>query len=613
MNVFVYYVISQSREGVYRVERGCRSLALHVDIRWWAAHRPEVWLVLDPARYDLGNWEEIGRTFTERVSFPPRTWRTHTARQWLEVAGVVMPGNQPLWPMLDPVVEKRMWACLQGRCLRSEELQALWGAQGLELDLPALAAYVQSGYVQGHLQIHSGMKHRVTRNWLGQSKRRARCRRCGETAQLHTSPCAQCGRPSCTYCLGCLQMGRIRTCTLLVNCVGALHPPAAYISEGSTLMPDLSQWGLSEPQQAAALLGLAFLRRPVEQQASAAQGSKLEDKGERPTFLIWAVTGAGKTEMLFPFIADRLAHSGMIAIASPRRDVVIELEPRLKQAFPQVRTVVLHGASTQRWESGDLFLTTTHQLLRFYQAFDLVVIDEVDAFPYHNDEALQRAARQACKPSGKFVLLSATPPAALQRQIRLGRLAHAKVPVRFHGHPLPVPQLIIRRQARGRYAVLCERLRISLRRGAQIFVFVPRIAEVEPLVAKLQTYLSTRGESCDDEGRTVVIAGTSSKDEARADKVKAFRERGIRVLVTTTILERGVTIAKADVYIYDADNRLFDEAALVQMAGRAGRNKDDPAGRVAFFAADRTLAQMGAVRQIRSMNRLARKRGYLRS
>lgn len=68
---------------------------------------------------------------------------------------------------------------------------------------------------------------------------------------------------------------------------------------------------------------------------------------------------------------------------------------------------------------------------------------------------------------------------------------------------------------------------------------------------------------------------------------------------------------KSDVYILDADSDLFDEASLVQMAGRAGRSKDDPAGRVWFAAPEWTRSQRGAVRQIRSMNTIARKKGFL--
>ncbi|MDF2662993.1 MAG: helicase, partial [Paenibacillus sp.] len=77
------------------------------------------------------------------------------------------------------------------------------------------------------------------------------------------------------------------------------------------------------------------------------------------------------------------------------------------------------------------------------------------------------------------------------------------------------------------------------------------------------------------------------------------------------ILERGVTVPRTDVFILEADSGTFDSAALVQMAGRAGRSKDDPNGRVFFAAAAHTQSQARAIRQIRQMNRLAKRKGYL--
>lgn len=40
-------------------------------------------------------------------------------------------------------------------------------------------------------------------------------------------------------------------------------------------------------------------------------------------------------------------------------------------------------------------IATTHQLLKFYQAFDLLIVDEVDAFPYVDNPVLYHAVEQA--------------------------------------------------------------------------------------------------------------------------------------------------------------------------------------------------------------------------
>ncbi|QWU15877.1 Superfamily II DNA/RNA helicase required for DNA uptake (late competence protein) [Paenibacillus sophorae] len=419
-----------------------------------------------------------------------------------------------------------------------------------------------------------------------------RCLRCGSAATGRTA-CASCGLAGCAYCEACLALGRTRACALLLRgaALSAVRGTAAMAPAGL-----MRRWGLSAAQAEAAGAALGFLAEPRAGSAAC--------RPER--FLLWAVTGAGKTEMIFPLLEAVLAAGGRALVATPRRDVVLELAPRLAKAFPAESIAVLYGGSQDRWAEGRLALATTHQLLRFHQAFDLVIIDELDAYPYHNDPMLAFAAEGACKPGGSFIYLSATPPPQMQREVRRGRLAHARVPVRFHGYPLPVPAHLKMPSVsdclkRGRLPLkLLKTLRQSLERKAQIFLFAARIAQIDPLLQLLRRAMPG-----------IVIEGTSSQDPERAGKVTAFRRREISLLVTTTILERGVTVPRSDVFVLDADNRLFDEASLVQMAGRAGRSKDDPKGRVVFASAQWNRSQRSACAQIRKMNRIARAKGYL--
>src|SRR5699024_10868656 len=72
------------------------------------------------------------------------------------------------------------------------------------------------------------------------------------------------------------------------------------------------------------------------------------------------------------------------------------------------------------------------------------------------------------------------------------------------------------------------------------------------------------------------VTNVHSEDRLREQKIKKFRKKHLHVLITTTILERGVTFPSIDVIVLHAGHKVFDEAALIQIAGRAGRNKDDP-------------------------------------
>lgn len=497
---------------------------------------------------------------------------------------------------------------LAGRCLSRDELTQFIERHGLAKARSAWTSYVQAAALRGRAELRNGVERFRKRGmWpprlKSSDKHSYRCRRCGMGEdRMHRSDCAHCSE-ACMYCEECLTMGKMQSCSLLVY---GVQPKGE--GEGSTVQdyvgatvtgdasPFIEKWGLSPAQTEAAERGLEFMRKDRNMRVGAAADNR---------FLIWAVTGAGKTEMIFPFIDYELHRGGKVVLATPRRDVVLELQPRLQKAFPDRTIVTLYGGSEQRWDPGDITLSTTHQLLRFSRQFDLVIIDELDAFPYHNNPSLQYAARNVCRAGGIYMLLSATPPAELRSAARRGNLEHVKVPVRFHRHPLPIPRMLASKPIKkGSGASLPakaeEELQRSLERGAQLFVFVSRIRDVEPYVSLLRRRFPGHR-----------VEGTSSKDPDRAQKVVDFRQRQTRILVTTTILERGVTVPKTDVFIVDADSSTFDDAALIQMAGRAGRSKDDPHGRVFFISTARTNSQIGAIRQIREMNRLAKRKGYL--
>lgn len=562
-------------------------------------------------------------------------------------------GNYPS-NMLDAYVYAIIVEACSGRSLLVEEFQQLLVAIGVDLGTgDAWLSYLQLAHLNGDIEIANGLEVTDRRDWRRGFRKTTSytCKRCGSGAErMFWSDCLHCGQ-ACPYCEECLTMGRARFCSLLV--IGRSREVAPYVvnttgslvGQGGMEVQEgeeqfrayIEPWGLSEAQARASLEGLRYIsgngvedsrekrtgyRRVGWPGSRARRGSeragsdvkvKAKVNHQFPRrFLIWAVTGAGKTEMIFPFIHHTVARGGRVLIATPRKDVVLELQPRIGRAFANYSVVTLYGGSDQRWEQGQIIIATTHQLLRFHEAFDLVIIDEIDAFPYHNNPMLAYAAAKVCKPSGTNILLSATPPRTVRQAAKRGQLPHVRVPVRFHRHPLPVPQLAsvppLRKivQSQIMPSALFKKLVASVERGAQVFVFVPNIQLVEPMVNLLRAKLSHGMSEV-----IVCIEGTSSKDLARTEKVQLFRRREIRVLVTTTILERGVTVPKSDVFIMDADSQLFDEAALVQMAGRAGRSQDDPTGKVYFAAKEITQSQKEAIRQIKQMNRIARKQGYL--
>jgi len=80
---------------------------------------------------------------------------------------------------------------------------------------------------------------------------------------------------------------------------------------------------------------------------------------------------------------------------------------------------------------------TTHQLIKYYKYFDIVIIDEVDAFPYSGDECLEEGALSSLVEEGVLVFLSATPSKKIKSYVD----EIIKIPIRYHGYLLPVPRI----------------------------------------------------------------------------------------------------------------------------------------------------------------------------
>ena len=456
--------------------------------------------------------------------------------------------------------------------LSPEHEQLLLGRSLLEEEIPfkeTLPLYIQQKIVY-QTPAMTKIKHRY------------RCNRCNEHSPQFILPyhCARCGQV-CYYCRKCLQLGRVTSCSYLYVCPGQLVD----IQETNEQYLD---W--------------AGQLSPGQEMASDRVVETIEKKSD---LLIWAVCGAGKSEVIFAGINRALQLGQRIAIATPRTDVVHELTPRLKKVFPKNSLVSLYGGSDERMKFAQITITTTHQLLRFDQAFDVMIVDEVDAFPYSVDKMLQFAVKKAMKHDAAQIYLTATPDRQLQLQCKYNKTNYVKIPSRYHRHPLPLPTFYwcgnwrksIQKNKLPKQ--LIQWVTQTLQNNHPILLFFPHIQLMEQALPLFQSSF------------TVKIASVHSQDEQRREKVQAMRDKNIHILLTTMILERGVTFPNVAVAVIGAEDATFTESALVQISGRVGRSAQFPTGPLAFFHFGRTKAMLYALNQMIQMNKEAKERGDL--
>ncbi len=301
--------------------------------------------------------------------------------------------------------------------------------------------------------------------------------------------------------------------------------------------------------------------------------------------LVHAVCGSGKTEIVLEVIKYAIEHNQRVGFAVPRKDVVRELTLRFKNIFKNNNVEAIYGGHTSKIE-GDLVCITTHQLFRYHHYFDLLILDEVDAFPFNNNEVLESFFSQSVK--GHYIMMSATPPKKIIEEFHKPGKKILTLNTRFHGYPLPVPTIIIHHGIM-KYYRLTQVLRGFSQQNKPVFIFTPTISECEKVHSVLRFLFKD-------------IRYVHSKCGDRAETIDDFRKGKFKLLVTTAVLERGVTVKDLQVVVFNAHHKLYTSAALVQIAGRAGRKKECPTGEVIFIANKKTKEMENAVREINRAN-----------
>jgi len=329
----------------------------------------------------------------------------------------------------------------------------------------------------------------------------------------------------------------------------------------------------------------AYLKYPLSKEQSLCSDAILKAFKNKQNVLVHAVCGAGKTELVYKVIEYAISQKMTIGFAIPRKDVVVEIYRRLKTSFSSLDVTYVVGGFTDNLR-GEIICLTTHQLYRYEHYFDLLIMDEIDAFPYKDNPVLIEMFKRSVR--GNYVLMSATPTNSVLKEFEKENHVTIKLFKRYHGFPLPVPKIVIKKSV-FKYVELINLLTIYLKKGAQVFVFVPTIDKCEE-VYNVICRIVKKGDY------------VHSKVLNRNERIDAFRKGEIRFLVTTAVLERGVTVKNLQVIIFEADHKIYNKAALIQISGRAGRVIDCPTGDVIFLAEKITKEMAEAIKEIEGFN-----------
>jgi primosomal protein N' (replication factor Y) len=212
------------------------------------------------------------------------------------------------------------------------------------------------------------------------------------------------------------------------------------------------------------------------------------------TFLLWGVTGSGKTEVYLRCIAACLATGRTALVLVPEISLTHQLVDRVRARFGN-RVAVLHSGLSggERWDEwrriarGEVPIVVGARSAVFapLPRLGLVIVDEEHDPSYKQDDGIRYNGRDVAimraKGAGCPALLgSATPAMESVHNSRIGRYQLLALPERVEARPLPSVEIVdLRRSsAAGRSVLISPQLAAALQANlmahGQSLVFLNR-------------------------------------------------------------------------------------------------------------------------------------------
>ncbi|MGA8266804.1 MAG: transcription-repair coupling factor [Candidatus Acidiferrales bacterium] len=311
----------------------------------------------------------------------------------------------------------------------------------------------------------------------------------------------------------------------------------------------------------------AFEFQETPDQAKAIEDVKRDlESGEPMERLLCGDVGYGKTEVAMRAAFKVVSDSRQVAVLAPTTVLAFQHYDTFRRrfaAFPigiemlsRFRTAVQQKKTLQELEAGRVDIVIgTHRLLSRdvkFQDLGLLVVDEEQRFGVAHKERIKEMRKNV-----DVLSMSATPiPRTLHMSlIGLRDMSVIETPPRdrlaIQTVVAPFSESIVKRA-----------IEHELDRGGQVFFVhnrVESIASVASLVKRLVP-------------KARVIVGHGQMNEAALEKVMLQFVRGdADVLVSTTIIENGLDIPRANTIVINRADRL-GLSELYQLRGRVGRS-----------------------------------------
>lgn len=283
--------------------------------------------------------------------------------------------------------------------------------------------------------------------------------------------------------------------------------------------------------------------------------------------LVCGDVGFGKTEVAMR-AAFKAAESGkQVAVIAPitiladqhYRNFQERMAPFGKkiEMLSRFRTAEQQKRILERLRKGDLDIVVgTHRLLQEdvkFHNLGLVIVDEEQRFGVKQKEKFKEM-----RASVDILTLTATP---IPRTLNLG--LHKLRDITTITTPPPGRLPIITEVRKYSDELIRQAITAELKRDGQCYVLHNKVETIDAFAAKLKSLVPDA---------KIVVGHGQLKPEVLEERILAFKEAKYNVLVSSTIIENGIDLPRANTLVINEAEK-FGLAQLYQLRGRVGRSK----------------------------------------
>ncbi len=312
----------------------------------------------------------------------------------------------------------------------------------------------------------------------------------------------------------------------------------------------------------------AFKYTETPGQMKAIDDIKRDMEGDHPMDrLVCGDVGFGKTEVAMRAAFKAVQDGKQVAVIAPITILVDQHYHNFQERMAgfDVRIEMMSRFRTQKQQEESLerlrkgkadIVIGTHRLLQEDVKFlnlGLVIVDEEQRFGVKQKEKFKEM-----RASVDILTLTATP---IPRTLNLG--LHKLRDISTITTPPPGRLPIITEVRKYSDQLVRQAIVHEIERGGQCFMLHNRVETIDAFAQKLKVLIPEA---------TFIVAHGQLRPEDLESRIFAFKEGKYDVLVSSTIIENGIDLPRANTLIVNEAER-FGLAQLYQLRGRVGRSK----------------------------------------